>query len=429
MDIKDFILIVGGTLIAAVIAHGFWTAWRSQREPLRLDIVPELIPDDVDEMDRFRGELPNGGARPVAPEQGSFDLDDAQAQSAADRELFGGDEPAIARRADRARTRSRPYPKGPDLFTIPEGYGHDEDPVADPAIGTAPSEVSEPTDASASTAAAMDAQQSVSAADHGEEAPAQQAASTEPRRPRVAEVELPAPEADAEPGAGHVPEASPLITESRRELRPRRTPPASTRSTHRPRRLGSLRAAANDPLTEREHGGMSADADADVSSASNPPTGEDLDAAAEQAAEKPVEELVLIHLVARRGETFAGDALCSALRERGLKFGAMNIFHRVDPLTKAPLYSVANAVEPGFFDLSDLSRMSTPGVTFFLQLPGPDNPSQAMNDMLEVAQAVAHKLGGELRDEAKNRLTRQTASHMQQRVSDFALKQLSRRAL
>ena len=138
---------------------------------------------------------------------------------------------------------------------------------------------------------------------------------------------------------------------------------------------------------------------------------------------------MLIHLVAPQGQTFAGDALCDALREKGLKFGTMNIFHRVDPLTKGSVYSVANAVEPGFFDLSDLSKMTTPGVTFFLQLPGPENPSAAMEDMLDVAQAVAHKLGGELRDEAKNRLTRQAASHMQQQVSDFALKHMSRKAL
>ena len=63
MDIKDFILIGGGILIALVVGHGFWIAWRAKREPLRLDIVPDLIPDDVDEIERLRGELPNGGAR------------------------------------------------------------------------------------------------------------------------------------------------------------------------------------------------------------------------------------------------------------------------------------------------------------------------------------------------------------------------------
>ena len=74
MDIKDFILIVGGLLIVAVLMHGFWIAWRARREPLQLEIVPELIPQDHDEMDRFRGELPNGGARPATPEQVAMEL-------------------------------------------------------------------------------------------------------------------------------------------------------------------------------------------------------------------------------------------------------------------------------------------------------------------------------------------------------------------
>lgn len=415
MDIKDFILIVGGSLIAAVIAHGFWTAWRSQREPLKIEIKPELIPDEADEMDRFRGELPNGGARPKSPDQGSFELEvsgpepvapgqaaamqSAAVQAAADRELLGADEaPAIARRAE--RSRARPKPRGPDLFTIPEGFGPEEDEVAAASTAEAPMQP----EATAAQPAQGDGTEPVPSLPIE---PTIAQADAEPKRPRVAEVELP-----AEPAAEREDEA--LHSENRRELRPRRTPPAggNARSTHKPRRLGTLRSAANDPLPNRD--------------------GKDRDKAqpaAESAPKEPVEALMLIHLVAPQGQTFAGDALCDALREKGLKFGAMNIFHRVDPLTKASVYSVANAVEPGFFDLSDLSKMTTPGVTFFLQLPGPDNPSAAMADMLDVAQAVAHKLGGELRDEAKNRLTRQAASHMQQQVSDFALKHMSRKAL
>ena len=84
MDIKSFILIGGGLLIAAVIAHGFWIAWRSRREPYRLDIVPDLIPEDVDEMERLRGELPNGGARVVnKPHQADLKQDYGKIQTAA----------------------------------------------------------------------------------------------------------------------------------------------------------------------------------------------------------------------------------------------------------------------------------------------------------------------------------------------------------
>lgn len=388
MDIKDFILIVGGLLIAAVIAHGFWIAWRARSEPLRLDIVPELIPEDHDEMDRFRGELPNGGARPILSEQGTFELEASNADAplllepsaasdaarrALDLELLGDPqeaEAAIAKRAPAPRARRRPM--GPDLFTIPEGYGPDEGERHSLAAGDLEPTVND--------------------------------AASEPKRPRVAEVTLP----------GEHESKHPLVTEpkSKADLRPRRAANQSLaeRSVNgrRPRRLGN--AGAGSGAGERSQ--------VDSGSAGQ--------ASAEPA---PIEELIMIHLLSRPGECFDGATLLAALRKQGLKFGEMNIFHRNNPMLKAPVYSVANAVEPGFFDLSDMEAMSTPGVTFFLQLPGPEEPMGALEDMLNVAQTMAHQLNGELRDESRNRLTRQTANHMKQRVSDFALKRLSRKAL
>lgn len=405
MDIKDFILIVGGLMIAAVLAHGFWIAWRARREPLRLDIVPELIPENHDEMDRFRGELPNGGARPATPEQvalelegisealGSHARDEAtgdqqgnlplggmgashgavasisdDARRALDRELLGDPpETAVAKRAPTPKTRRR-VPKEPDLFTIPEGFGPEEPTVA-PATQTpaATSNVAEPAEPTANEGA----------------------------RPRVAEVSL-------EPIV-----ADPLVTEPKpkADLRPRRAAnqPLTDRASgsHKPRRLGGFRKSEAPEPTKA-------------------------DSAAESS---PVEDLILIHLIAPRGARFEGNELFDALREQGLKFTDRSIFQREDPMLKSAIYSVANALQPGFFDLSNMDAMRTPGVTFFLQLPGPEDPAAALEEMLQAAQNVAHTLGGLLLDDEKNRLTRQIANHMKQRVSDFTLKRLSRKAL
>src|SRR5262245_14671997 len=65
MDIKDWILIGGGALLAAVIAHGFWLAWRSRRDPLKMDLDPNIPTEEADPLEPLRGELPNGGARVV----------------------------------------------------------------------------------------------------------------------------------------------------------------------------------------------------------------------------------------------------------------------------------------------------------------------------------------------------------------------------
>ena len=63
MDIKSWILLIGSLLIVAVVCHGFWTAYRSRREPFRLDIAPDIPSNDIDDLALLRGELPNGGAR------------------------------------------------------------------------------------------------------------------------------------------------------------------------------------------------------------------------------------------------------------------------------------------------------------------------------------------------------------------------------
>ncbi len=63
MDIKDWILVGGGLLLVAVIGHGFWLAWRSRRDTLKIDIEPNIPRGDFDDLDLLRAELPNGGAR------------------------------------------------------------------------------------------------------------------------------------------------------------------------------------------------------------------------------------------------------------------------------------------------------------------------------------------------------------------------------
>jgi cell division protein ZipA len=148
------------------------------------------------------------------------------------------------------------------------------------------------------------------------------------------------------------------------------------------------------------------------------------------AAEKTpaAEELIVMNVIAAPGTVFTGEAIFSILRGRGLKFGDMNIFHRTEPLTRAIHYSVANVVEPGTFDMADMEAFRTPGMCFFMQLPGPEHPAEAFEDMLSVAREVEEKLGGELSDEQRNRMTNQTVGHYRQRIADFSRRRMSKRA-
>ncbi len=141
--------------------------------------------------------------------------------------------------------------------------------------------------------------------------------------------------------------------------------------------------------------------------------------------EPKLEELLILGVMAKRGSAFGGEALIEALRAQGLKFGDMGIFHRQTGESGERLYSVANAVEPGTFDLSDLELLQTPGLTFFMQLPVPGDALETLDEMILSARAVAATLGGDVRDDTMSALTGQTIEHMKQRIADFVRKQLT----
>ena len=138
-------------------------------------------------------------------------------------------------------------------------------------------------------------------------------------------------------------------------------------------------------------------------------------------------DLVVVSVRDSKGERWNGSKVIEVLLRHGLKYGDMNIFHRVDA-TGVTQFSVANAVEPGSFDLADIKEMATPGVTMFLSIRGPNEPLGAYDDMLAVAQATAETLGGELRDEHMNLITSQVVEHYRQQIIEFARKKMFVRA-
>lgn len=139
-------------------------------------------------------------------------------------------------------------------------------------------------------------------------------------------------------------------------------------------------------------------------------------------------EVIVINVLARNGAKFAGNDLMEAFLRNGLKFGDMNIFHRVLPTSKEVQFSVASAVEPGTFDLSAMEGFRTPGVSFFMQMPGPGQPLEVFEDMLAVTRDVAASLGADLKDEQLSVMTSQTIQHCRSRIEDYSRKRMSQRA-
>ncbi len=368
MDIKDFILIGGGLLIAAVIAHGFWIAWRERRQDLRIDIKPDLIPDEIDEIDRLRGELPNGGARlaKADPLQVALELDEPPPL-----EL----EPTAAPPPSRRRLEPEllePQHLEPDLVKTERL----DQKLRDSLDG--PFEVE-----------SIDDSDYVLAEESARGSMAGEASVSRP---------LDAPESDPEPGAAKAAAGAKAAASAKTTASAKATvaevalpDPIIAEQSRRPRRLAQRKTVEAD-------------------------------------ASKPIEELVVMNVLADIDAPYTGDALFTVLRSCGLKFGDMNIFHRVEPLTKAVQYRVANAIEPGTFDMADMEAVRCPGLCLFMQLPGPEVPGVAFEEMLTVARSVVKSLGGEVKDEHHNVMTPQTTEHYRQRIVDFSRRRMSKRA-
>jgi cell division protein ZipA len=143
----------------------------------------------------------------------------------------------------------------------------------------------------------------------------------------------------------------------------------------------------------------------------------------------PVEEVLVISVISRNEGGFKGPALLQNILESGLRFGEMDIFHRHESMAGngEVLFSMANAVKPGVFDLDDIDHFSTRAVSFFLGLPGPRHPKQAFDIMVAAARKLSQELDGELKDDQRSVLTAQTIEHYRQRIVEFERRALTQK--
>lgn len=141
----------------------------------------------------------------------------------------------------------------------------------------------------------------------------------------------------------------------------------------------------------------------------------------------PVEEVLVINVISRDVSGFRGPALLQNILESGLRFGEMDIFHRHESMAGngEVLFSMANAVKPGTFDLDDIDHFTTPAVSFFLGLPGPRHPKQAFDVMVAAARKLSQELNGELKDDQRSVLTAQTIEHYRQRIVEYERRQMT----
>lgn len=147
--------------------------------------------------------------------------------------------------------------------------------------------------------------------------------------------------------------------------------------------------------------------------------------------ESPVDvpDLILQINVKARKTPFDGPAIVKAMQETGLHLSSHAIYQRLaSDGSKKVLYSLASMVEPGVFPVKSMEEFSTPGLTLFTQLPGPGDGMMIFSDMLYTAERLAAMLVGDLQDDTRSALTKQTIEHLRERILEHKRQiQLARR--
>lgn len=153
-------------------------------------------------------------------------------------------------------------------------------------------------------------------------------------------------------------------------------------------------------------------AEAPISATSSQPR----DNAIRPAIERP-EKFVVVHVIAVN-EPFSGQRLLECLFERNMSHGEMSIFHLLNDQGFS-IFSLANAVEPGIFDLANMDNLATPGVSMFLRVHELSEPVAAFDEMIAVAGYLAEELGGSVKDETRSVMTSQTFEYSRSEIVKY----------
>lgn len=133
------------------------------------------------------------------------------------------------------------------------------------------------------------------------------------------------------------------------------------------------------------------------------------------------DKIMTVYLAARAGEKLRGPDIVVAAEKVGLVYGHMGVFHRLVERQpeRGPVFSVANIIKPGSFDMADIQSVETPAIAFFLTLPAPVSAMDAWDAMLPTAERMAELLGGLLLDEQRNALGRQRIGHIREELRAY----------
>lgn len=133
--------------------------------------------------------------------------------------------------------------------------------------------------------------------------------------------------------------------------------------------------------------------------------------------------IVVLNLMAGEGDKLSGMAIARTAEAIGMRF-AKGIFSYYDYSVhrQTPVFRMANMLEPGTFDPDTLNKFSTPGITFFMQVPGVMEEVSAFSIMLDKAKQLAVALNAQIYDERRCTLSKQGIEHIVERIREHQRK-------
>ena len=392
LSIRDWMILIGGMMIAAVLIDAVRRYWRERRAEIKLNARIERASPLSDDDDAFNllTELPNGGARIVH-------RDDLQIDPQATAPTFE----ASAAGRDRAQSPSRDE-AAPDPIDVA---------VAAELVET--SDTGSTVGASASTESASD-DPALSKPDAVESA----AGAGTSRSATDAAAPLANAETLEEAASAERTVAREITAESQAK---EQAEPASRRRTVKPAPEAAEKLLTDDADTSGTVDWL------DTLEPDEPP---EPDAPEHGRLPRGANTHVFImYVVAQAEEGFSGTDILEVLLACDLRFGDMDFFHRHERASgRGPIeFSVANMMKPGVFDIDNMEPLQTRGLMFFVTLPGPADMLKAFDYMYETVKVVAKSLGGDIQDETRSLITRQSLEHMRQQIRELERRLLVRR--
>ena len=184
---------------------------------------------------------------------------------------------------------------------------------------------------------------------------------------------------------------------------------------------GGARIVARDELNKDNFNGLNSNIELNLETKEQKINEEILQQNNESNSKYSSNSILVLHVETRGDRVFHGDDLLSAFLSNGLRYGAKKIFHYHENTSDSGkiIFSIANSMKPGIFDLNHMSDLSTTSISLFLLIEDHKTPMHALDIMLDSAKKIAIQINGDLKDDSRSAFTKQTEDHYRQRIIDY----------